>query len=157
MSRGEERGRWLRDRARWGASTSRSSLPRARQGGSSGQPTLLSRENFAATSVAVCQLPRANYRGAGRTPGDVPGFCRLRDDYCGRFRCPPPPPPPPRRIPQRAFAVWRRARDGKATGGLSAAAATISTVMSSVVLAIPSVVTAFPAKRLPHIAEVLSM
>jgi len=67
------------------------------------------------------------------------------------------PPPPPRRIPQRAFAVWRRARDGKATGGLSAAAATISTVMSSVVLAIPSVVTAFPAKRLPHIAEVLSM
>lgn len=41
------------------------SLP-AREGGNSRQPTLPSRENFAATSVAVCQFPRAIARAGGR-------------------------------------------------------------------------------------------
>lgn len=52
------------------------SLP-AREGGNSRQPTLPSRENFAATSVAVCQLPRANHVGGGSERVDggcIPGF-----------------------------------------------------------------------------------
>jgi len=66
--------------------------PRYIGGGSSKQPpTLPSRENFAATSVAVCQiLPRANHmeeeRVAREGQGCIPGFCRLYDDYYGRFR-----------------------------------------------------------------------